>query len=119
VTTLILTGIPASMGVVSGPVKVVTDLSMLSSIESGDILVTGMASPDMILAMRKVVGIITDRGGATCHAASVARELGIPCIVGTNNATKILPNGGRIIMDGTTGEVYEAPEYTHNEKEGQ
>ncbi len=67
--------------------------------KKGDILVTGMTSPEYIVVMRKVKAIITDHGGMTCHAAIVSRELGIPCLVDTKVATKVLKNGDEIEID--------------------
>jgi pyruvate,water dikinase len=66
-----------------------------------------MTTPDFVPAMKRAVAIVTDRGGRTCHAAIVSRELGVPCIVGTSNATKVLERGQLITVDGTRGNVYE------------
>ncbi len=68
----------------------------LIKVKEGDIIVTHMTDPDWVPVMKKAAGIITDRGGRTCHAAIVSRELGIPAIVGTENATKIIKNGQKI-----------------------
>ena len=65
----------------------------LEVVKKGDIMVTAMTSPDMVPAMTRAAAIVTDEGGMTCHAAIVARELGIPCIVGTSNATQKLQKG--------------------------
>ncbi len=104
---VLLRGLGASPGVATGKVKIVLDLSELDKIEEGDILVTEMTSPDFVPAMEKSAAIITDRGGMTCHAAIVSRELGIPCIVGTGNATKVLKDGMIVTVDATRGVVYE------------
>ncbi len=104
---ILLRGLGASPGVATGRVKIVLDLSELDKIEEGDILVTEMTSPDFVPAMEKSAAIITDRGGMTCHAAIVSRELGIPCIVGTGNATKVLKDGMVVTVDATRGVVYE------------
>ena len=69
----------------------------------GDILVAPMTSPDFIVAMRKASAIITDSGGMTCHAAIVSRELKIPCIVGTNIATKLLKDKDIVEIDTSKG----------------
>ena len=103
----ILTGIPASPGVGSGPVKIVRDVNDLSKIEKGDVLVAEMTNPDYVSAMEKSSAIVTDRGGTTAHAAIVGREMGIPVIVGTRNATEILQEGEVITVDATTGKIYE------------
>ncbi|MCD6476833.1 MAG: phosphoenolpyruvate synthase [Candidatus Aenigmarchaeota archaeon] len=103
----ILTGFPASPGIAKGPVKIIHDLSELNKIKKGDILVTTMTSPDMVPAMEKSAGIITDEGGTSCHASIVSRELGIPCIVGTKTATKELKEGQLITMDATNGNIFE------------
>jgi len=104
---LILDGLAASHGVSSGKVKIIHDLKELYKVQSGDILVTKMTNPDMVVSMQKASGIVTDEGGATCHAAIVSRELGIPCIVGTKKATEVLKEGQLITVDGTNGKVYE------------
>src|SRR3989338_170054 len=83
-------GLTACLGKVSGIVKVVKSVTEIEKINPGDILVAVMTRPDYIPAMKKAAAIVTDEGGVTCHAAIVARELGIPCIIGTKIATKIL-----------------------------
>ena len=87
----ILSGLAASPGVSSGPVKIVTE----------------MTNPDMVVAMQKSAAIITDEGGITSHAAIVSREMGIPAVVGTDEATKILKDGQIVTIDGNVGKVYE------------
>lgn len=74
--------------------------------KKGDILVTEMTNPLFVPAMEKAVAIVTDEGGMTCHAAIVSRELGIPCVVGTKKATKILRDGMAIVVDGKSGEIF-------------
>ena len=103
----ILQGIPASPGIGSGEVKIVRNLQDLSKIKKGDVLVTKMTNPDMVVAMQKCSAIVTDEGGLTAHAAIVSREMGIPCIVGTEKATEILKEGMIITVDGYTGKIYE------------
>ncbi len=103
---ILLTGIPASPGVVSGKVRIITSLDKLGTIKSGEILVAKMTSPDYVPAMKKAKAIITDEGGLTSHAAIVSRELGIPAIVGTEKATEILKDGVVITVDATKGIVY-------------
>ncbi|MDY6959795.1 MAG: putative PEP-binding protein, partial [Halobacteriota archaeon] len=90
-----------------GSVTIVYDPSELSKVEEGDILVTKMTTPDMVPAMKRAAGIVTDEGGLTCHAAIVSRELGTPAVVGTKEATKKLKDGDEITIDGERGLVYE------------
>ncbi len=104
---VLLRGLPASPGIGKGTVKLIADISEISRIEEGDILVTAMTNPDMVPAMRKAKAVVTDDGGRTCHAAIVSRELGIPCIVGSNTATEVLHEGMQITVDATRGVVYE------------
>lgn len=104
---ILLTGLAASPGIGSGKVKIVKSMADLDKIRKGDILVTEMTNPDMVVTMQKSDGIVTDEGGATSHAAIVSREMGIPCVVGTKNATKILQDGQVITVDGGSGRVYE------------
>jgi len=103
---VLLTGSPASPGIASGPVRIVRDPSHIDSVLNGDILVAEMTTPDFVPAMKRAVAIITDRGGRTAHAAIVSRELGIPCIVGTTEATTTLKDGQLISVDGARGKVY-------------
>ncbi len=104
---VILAGAPASPGIASGPVKIVAEASHIDKVRSGDILVAEMTTPDFVPAMKRAVAIVTDRGGRTAHAAIVSRELSIPCVVGTGQATSILIDGQVITVDGSTGKVYE------------
>ena len=104
---VLFSGAPASPGIASGPVKTVPDPSEIDKVLEGDILVTAMTTPDFVPAMKRAVAIVTDRGGRTAHAAIVSRELGIPCIVGTGQATTTLTDGQIISVDGSTGNVYE------------
>ena len=71
----------------------------------GDVLVATMTKPDCVGAMKKAAAIITDEGGITCHAAIVARELGIPCIIGTKIATQVLRDGDEVEVDANKGTV--------------
>lgn len=103
----ILTGVAASPGIAVGLVKIVTDASRLDKVAKGDVLVAEMTTPDFVPAMKRAVAIVTDRGGRTAHAAIVSRELGIPCVVGTEIATKILSDGQKITVDGSGGRVYQ------------
>ena len=102
----LLVGAPASPGVAAGRVNVVLDPTDVSRVEQGDILVAAMTTPDFIPAMRRAAAIVTDRGGRTCHAAIVSRELGVPCIVGTDRATQALHVDDIVTVDGARGAVY-------------
>ena len=103
---IITKGLGASPGMASGTVKIVKDPDELDKVGDGDILVTVMTTPDMVPAMKRANGIITDEGGVTCHAAIVSRELGISCVVGTGDATKILKENEMVTLDGNKGIVY-------------
>jgi len=105
--TVLLFGAPASPGMASGPVKIIYDASQIDRVESGDILVAEMTTPDFVPAMKRAVAIVTERGGRTAHAAIVSRELGIPCVVGTERAMTTLTDGQIITVDGSQGKVYE------------
>jgi pyruvate, water dikinase len=102
----ILTGVAASPGIAVGPVKIV-EASQIDKVKNGDVLVAEMTTPDFVPAMKRATAIVTNRGGRTAHAAIVSRELGIPCVVGTEVATKTLSDGQEITVDGSRGEVYD------------
>ncbi|MEE8413948.1 MAG: phosphoenolpyruvate synthase, partial [Dehalococcoidales bacterium] len=104
---VLLSGSPASPGIASGPVKIVTDPSQIDKVLEGDILVAEMTTPDFVPAMKRAAAILTDRGGRTAHAAIISRELGIPCVVGSEKATAILKDGQMITVDGSDGKIYE------------
>ncbi len=103
---VILKGDAASPGIAAGPVKIVVSTKEIDKVLPGDVLVAPQTNPDFVPAMKKAVAIITDSGGRTSHAAIVSRELGIPAIVGTQNATKVLKTGNVVTVNGTTGEIY-------------
>ncbi len=98
-----LKGRVASQGKATGIVTIVTGVRDLHKVKNGSILVATATHPDYTIAMRRVNAIVTDEGGVTSHAAIVAREYKIPCIVGVKNATKILKNGDKIIVDAYLG----------------
>ena len=104
---VLMVGSPASPGVASGRVRIVRDPSEIHLVLQGEILVAEMTTPDFVPAMKRAAAIVTDRGGRTAHAAIVSRELGIPCVVGAENATKTLRDGQVISVDGSRGKVYE------------
>lgn len=102
----ILTGSAASPGIVTGIVKVIHSPDDNDLVTKGDVLVAPMTTPDFVPAMKRAVAIVTDQGGQTSHAAIVSRELGVPCIVGTGNATKKLKSHQKITVDAVNGHVY-------------
>jgi len=103
---VILTGLAASPGIASGKIKIIKNLEDLHKINEGDILVTEMTNPDMVVTMQKSAAIVTDEGGLTAHASIVSREMGIPAVVGTQEATTKLKEGELITVDGFTGKIY-------------
>ena len=113
----VTSGLGASPGVAVGKVKVIEDLNDLDKIKEGDILVTGMTNPDMVVAMQRSSGIVTDEGGMTAHAAIVSREMGIPCIVGAGNATEKLNDGDEITVDANSGKVFKGKVAEESKKE--
>ena len=115
---VLLTGLAASPGQASGIVKIVQTMADLSKIKQGDVLVTKMTNPDMVVTMQRAAAIVTNEGGATAHAAIVSREMGIPCVVGTDKATEVLKDGTMITVDGTNGKVYEGAEAASGERTG-
>lgn len=92
-------------GNVRGIIKIIGDIKEVSKIKKGNILVTHMTTPDMTVAIHKAGAIVTDEGGVTCHAAIVSREMKIPCIIGTQNATKVLNDGDFVEVDAQKGIV--------------
>ncbi len=104
---IILEGLGASPGIGVGNVRVIENMEDLTKIKKGDIMVTEMTNPDMVVSMQKATAIVTDEGGMTSHAAIVSREMGIPAIVGTSQATNVLKDGMKITVDGTNGKIYE------------
>ncbi|HLB95516.1 MAG TPA: PEP/pyruvate-binding domain-containing protein, partial [Patescibacteria group bacterium] len=103
---ILLKGIAASIGIASGPVKIIQTPAEIDRILEGDVLVTEKTSPDFVPAMKKSAAIVTETGGQTSHAAIVSRELGIPCVVGTGTATHVLKAGQVVSVDGAKGFVY-------------
>ncbi|MBZ9749667.1 phosphoenolpyruvate synthase [Deinococcus sp. HMF7604] len=94
----------------AGTVRVVRDVSQMEQVQDGDVLVADMTDPDWEPVMKRASAIVTNRGGRTCHAAIIARELGIPAVVGTGNATRELQSGQAVTVscaEGDTGFVYE------------
>jgi pyruvate,water dikinase len=102
---LLLRGLGAAPGTAAGQVRLVAELADAASLQDGEILVTHMTAPDWVPLMRRAAGIVTDSGGMTCHAAIVSRELGIPCVVGTSDATTRLRDGEEITVDAGRGVI--------------
>lgn len=103
---VLVQGMAASPGIGSGMVKIVHSMADLDKIKEGDVLVTEMTNPDMVVSMQKASAIVTDEGGITAHAAIVSREMGIPAVVGTENATSRLEDGIEVTVDGFSGKVF-------------
>lgn len=94
----------------AGPVKVIHDVSEMDKVQPGDVLVSDMTDPDWEPVMKRASAIVTNRGGRTCHAAIIARELGIPAVVGCGNATQVLKDGMGVTVscaEGDTGFIFE------------
>ncbi|MEK7658994.1 MAG: phosphoenolpyruvate synthase [Patescibacteria group bacterium] len=107
---VLVEGLSVGSKIGSGKANKIMNVKDIDKFKKGEVLVTGMTDPDWVPAMKLASAIITDSGGRTAHAAIVSRELGIPCIVGTSNATKIIKTGNEITADcseGGTGKVYE------------
>jgi len=102
----VLRGVGASIGRVKGSVKVIKTMEDFSKFETGDIICTVMTDPSMTPIIMRAAGIITDIGGICSHASIVSREVGIPCVVATENASTILYDGDIVEIDGELGEVY-------------
>jgi pyruvate, water dikinase len=98
-------GLGAAPGMASGTVRVIGSREDAAELAEGEVLVTHMTAPDWVPLMRKAAAIVTDSGGMTCHAAIVSRELGIPCLVGTAEATKVLRDGQLVTVDAGRGTV--------------
>jgi pyruvate,water dikinase len=105
--TVLLRGLGGAPGSASGAARVLTSLADAANLNGGDVLVTHMTSPDWLPLLRRAAAVVTDSGGMTCHAAIVSRELGIPCVVGTGEATRRLRDGEIVTVDATRGVVLE------------
>ena len=107
---IVVTGQSIGQGMASGKVRIIEQVSECDAVQHGEILVTHMTDPDWVPAMQRAVGVITEHGGRTCHAAIVSRELGIPAIVGAAGVTKLLRTGQEVTIDcsrGKTGYIYQ------------
>lgn len=98
-------GLPVTKGVYRGKVKLVTDFNSFKDVRAGDVVVTHMTRPQFNLQIKNVSAIVTNEGGILCHAAIIAREFNIPCIVGTKIATKVLHDGDLVEVDADNGVV--------------
>lgn len=104
---ILASGLAASPGVASGPVRVLGSPAEGDQLVGGEILVATMTNPDWVPTIRRAAALVTDGGGITCHASIVARELGVPCVVGTRSATTLLRTGEVVTVDGGRGQVLE------------
>src|SRR5690606_17948952 len=102
---VLVRGLGAGPGIASGAVRVLLSPDVSAELQPGEILVAPMTSPDWVPIMRRAAAVVTDSGGMTSHAAIVSRELGIPCIVGTRNATSKLTDGVVVTVDAGAGTV--------------
>jgi len=100
-----LTGTTAYPGKVKGIVKIINSTKDLEKFNDNDILVSFSTNPSLVPAMNRAAAIVTNTGGVTCHAAIVSRELKIPCVIGTNIATKVLKDGDFVEVDADKGVV--------------
>lgn len=107
--SLLITGASVGQKIAQGTARVMTSLRQRNAFRDGDVIVTRMTDPDWVPLMKRASGIVTDLGGRTCHAAIVARELGIPAVIGTGTATKVITDGTALTIDcsqGSQGSVY-------------
>ncbi|MEN9989267.1 MAG: phosphoenolpyruvate synthase [Actinomycetota bacterium] len=107
---VLVTGRAIGQKIGAGPVRVLTAIDQMHNFQTGDVLVADMTDPDWEPIMKRASAIVTNRGGRTCHAAIIARELGIPAVVGTGNATKSLSEGKDVTVscaEGETGLIYD------------
>ena len=107
---ILITGLAIGQKIGAGPVRVVSDISEMDKVQAGDVLVTDMTDPNWEPVMKRAAAIVTNRGGRTCHAAIIARELGIPAVVGCDDATSVLREGQTITVscaEGDEGRIYD------------
>jgi len=103
---LLLKGIGTSAGIAKGRVRIVLSAKDENKFKRGEILVTKITDPTMVSMMNYASAIVCDIGGITSHPSILSRELGIPCVVNTKKATKVLKDGQQIIVYGKTGEIF-------------
>ncbi len=104
---VLIKGLGACEGIARGKVKIVYDPSEIDKLPDNTILVVPNTDPSWTPLLLQAKGIVTNTGNLLCHAAIVAREFGIPCVVGTINATEILKDGQKIVIDGLKGVIYD------------
>lgn len=104
--TVLISGLAASPGTATGRVRLLSAPSQGEQFSDGEVLVATMTNPDWVPIMRRAAALVTDGGGMTCHAAIVARELRVPCVVGTRKATQVLRDGELVTVDGASGRVF-------------
>lgn len=104
-SAVLLSGLPAAPGRAGGQVRILRDPAEGDDLRAGEVLVAPMTNPDWLPTMRRAAALVTEGGGMTCHAAVVARELRVPCVVGARNATTTLRDGELVTVDGATGEI--------------
>ncbi|MFA5702484.1 MAG: phosphoenolpyruvate synthase [Advenella sp.] len=107
---VLITGRAIGQKIGSGKVRIINDIAQMDQVEAGDVLVTDMTDPNWEPVMKRASAIVTNRGGRTCHAAIIARELGIPAVVGCGEATEVLANGSEVTVscaEGDEGRIYE------------
>jgi pyruvate,water dikinase len=114
---VLVSGLGASPGVASGAVRIVEKLDQLDKVGDGDVIVTEMTTPDMVPAMKRATAIVTDEGGMTSHASIVSRELGVPAVVGTGDATRRLQDDQLVTVDGDKGSITEGPHRETSQRE--
>jgi phosphoenolpyruvate synthase/pyruvate phosphate dikinase len=101
----LIKGVVAFKGTAKGTAVLVKDRDDLYKVKEGNVLITRLTTPDFVVAMKKASAIVTDLGGITSHAAITSRELKIPCVVGTKNATKSFKDGDMVEVDGYNGTI--------------
>jgi pyruvate,water dikinase len=106
----LVSGMAGSPGIAEGPVRLVRDVSAFGTVQPGDVLVAPYTNPSWTPLFRRVAAVVVDAGSSVSHAAIVAREYGIPAVMGTGNAMKVLQEGQRVIVDGMRGIVLPATE---------
>jgi pyruvate,water dikinase len=114
---VLVSGLGASPGVASGAARIVEKLDQLDKVGDGDVIVTEMTTPDMVPAMKRATAIVTDEGGMTSHASIVSRELGVPAVVGTGDATRRLQDDQLVTVDGDKGSITEGPHRETSQRE--
>lgn len=103
---LLFKALAANSGTATGKIRIIKDQEDSLLFQTGEILVTKMTDPSMVIMMAKALAIITDTGGITCHAAITSREMGVPCVVAAKTATQDLKTGQTVMVDGGKGEIY-------------